>query len=449
MSNKQKNLKQPIDTEFVNLTFEETNTMILKYTNMLKDLKTKRNFVYQERELISQYYQISIDEQKGIESNIEKIANEIEELDTEHKTTIAAFNNKYQHLEYEHDTFINNTLVDNMNFAASEENDIKLKRDDIYALDKLSLQKKLNEDKIKYSEEINDVKSKNEEKLKTFEEKCRKVLIEVKENYDKKIKELESDLELRLKIEIHELEERKNLHRSKLAIAFDERMAAWKKDNIKQIKENIDLIKTSTNSYDMIINENNKLKKEEQELIKQIEEKSKELEKAKQEHNAITNRLAKYYNQEINMSNMSNKIKDLNNKIKENTEKTKTAADEKIKLTNEISQITNKFSDAIDKFKERAEFKNNLIDNHINELFDRYTSKENEIEEYLKNVDTVINEDQSEAKTIENKNNLFSRENVKNFLDDIRNVLITKSQIIKNLKYSINKATKVSLLLII
>ena len=416
---------------------------------MLKDLKTKRNFVYQERELISQYYQISIDEQKGIESNIEKIANEIEELDTEHKTTIAAFNNKYQHLEYEHDTFINNTLVDNMNFAASEENDIKLKRDDIYALDKLSLQKKLNEDKIKYSEEINDVKSKNEEKLKTFEEKCRKVLIEVKENYDKKIKELESDLELRLKIEIHELEERKNLHRSKLAIAFDERMAAWKKDNIKQIKENIDLIKTSTNSYDMIINENNKLKKEEQELIKQIEEKSKELEKAKQEHNAITNRLAKYYNQEINMSNMSNKIKDLNNKIKENTEKTKTAADEKIKLTNEISQITNKFSDAIDKFKERAEFKNNLIDNHINELFDRYTSKENEIEEYLKNVDTVINEDQSEAKTIENKNNLFSRENVKNFLDDIRNVLITKSQIIKNLKYSINKATKVSLLLII
>ena len=47
----------------------------------------------------------------------------------------------------------------------------------------------------------------------------------------KKIQLLEEDLELRLKVDIHELEERKNLHINNLLKAFEEKMDNWKKEN--------------------------------------------------------------------------------------------------------------------------------------------------------------------------------------------------------------------------
>lgn len=53
------------------------------------------------------------------------------------------------------------------------------------------------------------------------------------------------DLELRLRVDIHELEERKNLHINNLIEAFESRMNDWKKENINQIKDNIGLIKES------------------------------------------------------------------------------------------------------------------------------------------------------------------------------------------------------------
>lgn len=44
-----------------------------------------------------------------------------------------------------------------------------------------------------------------------------------------KIANLEEDLELRLRVDIHELEERKNLHINNLTKTFEDRMDAWKK----------------------------------------------------------------------------------------------------------------------------------------------------------------------------------------------------------------------------
>lgn len=55
----------------------------------------------------------------------------------------------------------------------------------------------------------------------------------------------EADLELRLRVVIHELEERKNLHYNTLKDAFEKRMSQWKNENINQIKENINLIKSN------------------------------------------------------------------------------------------------------------------------------------------------------------------------------------------------------------
>lgn len=429
----------PIDPQFESLSYENLVIEIEKYKSKLKDLKTKRNFVQQERELIASYYQISIDEQKSIEATIEKTAKSIESMEGEHRIEIAAFSNKYQHLEYEHENFINKTLKNDGELAVEEEEQIKKKREDIFFQDKQNLMQQIKIDNDKNQGEIKQEQESLQKRLEAFDKGLKDNLKSVKMNYEEKIKMLESDLELRLRIEIHELEERKNLHRSVLVKYFDDRMATWKQENINQIKDNINLIKVNTTNYDSLVIENQQLIQEEAELVKLIALKSKELEDSKQKHSAVMNRLAKYYNQEINMSNMKAKIGSLKEKLNEIKIKTEEAFIQKETLMKEISEIMNKYQRAIEKFKERAEHNNKTLDTLLQNKKREFSNKEESIEEILRNVDVIARED---------NNSGFNRESVMNFLEDIKTVLVTKTQIINSLKFSISKATKVNIYII-
>lgn len=251
-----------------------------------------------------------------------------------------------------------------------------------------------------------------------------------------KIKNLENDLELRLKVDIHELEERKNLHINNLTKTFEERMDAWKKENIQQIKENISLIKQNSENLKLLKEDNENLEKEVEDLKREITELEKQYDAAQQEHSQISNRLAKYYNQDINIENMTAKVNSLKRKCEETVRKTKETGMRKEELINEIRDLKQRFVDAVERFKERAEYKNNLLDEHIRQLNDNYTRREIEIEAILKEVDNVINLEGS-------SNSAFGRDMINDLLAHIRNVLYTKTQIIKNLKYSLALATKV------
>jgi DNA repair exonuclease SbcCD ATPase subunit len=251
-----------------------------------------------------------------------------------------------------------------------------------------------------------------------------------------KIENLEQDLELRLRVDIHELEERKNLHINNLTKTFEDRMDAWKKENIQQIKENINLIKQNSENFKLLKDDNEKLEKEVEDLRKEIIELDKIYENAKQEHSQITNRLAKYYNQDINFENMTLKVNSLMKKCEDTIKKTKDAGAKKEILISEIKDLKARFEGAVSQFKERAEFKNNLLDEHIKQLDDNYTKREIEIEEILKEVDNVASMDSSSS---------FGRQMVLELLNNIRHVLFNKTQIIKNLKYSLALATKVKL----
>ena len=427
---------EPIDPEFANLNMTQVLLEIDNYKSKLKDLKTKRNFVQQERELISSYYQISIDEQKNLESQIEKEAKLIEEMETNHKYEIATFSNKYQHLEFEHENFTEKTLVNSCLAAVDEEEKIRKKREEIFFLDKQELKNTLKVDTEKNRNEIDAEKENLKKGYDIVKKQLDDSLKKVKENYDIKISNLEADLELRLKIEIHELEERKNLHRSCLVKSFEERMKNWKDESIQQIRENINLIKTNTENYDQLLAENQNLINEEKSLDKEISELSDKLSKSKEKHFQILNRLAKYYNQEINLKNMKSKISSLKSNVNETKIKSDEAFKKKEVLFKEINEIMSKYTGAVERFKERAEYKNSLLDNHLNSLNEKYDTKEEEIEDLLRNVDKLASQD---------TNSKFNRDTINNFLEDIKNVLITKSKIIKSLKYSISKATKVRL----
>jgi chromosome segregation ATPase len=250
-------------------------------------------------------------------------------------------------------------------------------------------------------------------------------------SYKKKTQKLEADLELREKVDMHELEERKNLHINQLIQTFDEKLDKWKRENIEQIKDNISLIKSNRQYIENLKNSNKALEKELEELGKKKSVVDVQLEEAKKQNSFINNRLAKYYNQETNIVHVDAKIKSLRKRCNETQEKTKEIEKRKNQLINEIREVRNKFKEAIIKYKDRAEFKNNQLDQHILQLKKNYDERELEIEKILEEVDKITTGDSD-----------FGRMVINDMIDNIRNVLSNKTQIIKNLKYSLALATK-------
>jgi chromosome segregation ATPase len=253
-------------------------------------------------------------------------------------------------------------------------------------------------------------------------------------SYKKKTQRLEADLELREKVDIHELEERKNLHINQLIYTFDEKLDRWKKENIEQIKDNITLIKTNREYIENLKSSNKGLEKELDELGKKKSVVDVQLEEAKRHNSVINNRLAKYYNQDTNIVHVNAKIKSLKKKCNETQEKTNEIEKNKNQLIIEIRELRNKFKEAILKYKDRAEYKNSQLDQHILQLKKNYDVRELEIEKILEEVDRIASNDSD-----------FSRKVITDMLDNIRNVLSNKTQIIKNLKYSLALATKVDI----
>ena len=62
--------------------------------------------------MITEFYEISKQEEKKLRDACEKEEIVMDHLQQEHQNEINAFINKYRHLEYDHDMFINDYLSD-------------------------------------------------------------------------------------------------------------------------------------------------------------------------------------------------------------------------------------------------------------------------------------------------------------------------------------------------
>lgn len=83
----------------------------------------------------------------------------MERRENDHKNDINAFINKFKHLEYDNDIFINNTLVDNSKKAVIEEDKSKREREKKFLEKKQKLKTDIKEDSNNNREIINKRKT--------------------------------------------------------------------------------------------------------------------------------------------------------------------------------------------------------------------------------------------------------------------------------------------------
>ena len=388
--------------------------------------------------MITEFYELSKEEEKKLRDACEKEEIVMDHLQQEHQNEINAFINKFRHLEYDHELFINEKLPNKSQEAMDKEEEIRGHREEIYMQKKQELKDGIKSNTIRHRDQIESKKqslqNNYDDKKRQLEERLKNII----RRYKQKMKQLGEDLELRLKVEIHELEERKNLHINNLNRVFDQKMNEWKNENIKQIKESIKIIKQYIGVLKDYENDNKKLAKDNEVLQKEIDILEAKYKEAKDINMAVKNRLKKYYNQEINMKNMKAKITSLKEKFNETTKKTEEIESKKKETQEKIDDLKNKFRDVLEQYKSKTEHKNDILEKHIKQLNEDYEKRETEIEEILKNVEIVGNRNLGEE---ENKNNGFNQ-GFNELLDHIKTTLSEKTIIIKRLKASLAVSAK-------
>ena len=384
------------------------------------------------------FYELSKEEEKKLRDACEKEEIVMDHLQQEHQNEINAFINKFRHLEYDHELFINEKLPNKSQEAMDKEEEIRGHREEIYMQKKQELKDGIKSNTIRHRDQIESKKqslqNNYDDKKRQLEERLKNII----RRYKQKMKQLGEDLELRLKVEIHELEERKNLHINNLNRVFDQKMNEWKNENIKQIKESIKIIKQYIGVLKDYENDNKKLAKDNEVLQKEIDILEAKYKEAKDINMAVKNRLKKYYNQEINMKNMKAKITSLKEKFNETTKKTEEIESKKKETQEKIDDLKNKFRDVLEQYKSKTEHKNDILEKHIKQLNEDYEKRETEIEEILKNVEIVGNRNLGEE---ENKNNGFNQ-GFNELLEHIKTTLSEKTIIIKRLKASLAVSAK-------
>ena len=218
----------------------------------------------------------------------------MDHLQQEHQNEVNAFINKFRHIEYDHDLFINEKLPNKSQEALDKEEQIRSNREDIYTQKKQDLKDGIKLNTIKHRDQIESKKTSLQnnfdEKKRQLEERLKNII----KRYKQKMKQLDEDLKLRLKVEIHELEEKKNLHINNLNKVFEQKMNNWKQENINQIKESIKIIKQYIGVLKDYENDNKKLTKDNELLQKEIDILEAKYKEAKAINTSVKTRLKKY-----------------------------------------------------------------------------------------------------------------------------------------------------------
>jgi len=238
------------------------------------------------------------------------------------------------------------------------------------------------------------------------------------------VEQLKIDLELRRKVEIHEIEERKNLHINELLHnhqeAFDEIKAYYNDithDNlllIKSLKDEISEMK-----------EREKSNRKRMELLRQEnKDLTKPLEDKLEEQQLLEEKLKSYTKDKMALKNLKAHYKKLEDQSSEAKTEYRTCEDRYRKIEKERDDLYKRFQKAVREIQRKAELgKNTVLEKKLEVLTQQFDEKQAQLTEVLQaaKLDPVI---------------------VSSVTKKLEQVLGTKNRQIKDLQYQVHQSTK-------
>ena len=185
--------------------------VVMMLRQQLAKARLERNYVQLERDTTQTFFDISKSEVAEVSLAALAKEREMELLDDNHRTEVRVYVQKVRHLEYEHTQ--NAKRVRQVGEEHVEEEDADHEaRDATLRRQKRGLRAGLRERQAANEAEVAAVRLANSKQVSKLRETFEAGLRELEARSEAQVDDLRADLLLQRKVDVHEIEERKNLH---------------------------------------------------------------------------------------------------------------------------------------------------------------------------------------------------------------------------------------------
>mmetsp|Transcript_94632 Transcript_94632/g.164188 ORF Transcript_94632/g.164188 Transcript_94632/m.164188 type:complete len:477 (-) Transcript_94632:176-1606(-) len=415
--------EEEIPPDLKELSVPMLRDRIEAFNYRLNKAAKERNYMQLEKDMVNRFYEITKQEVKQIEAELLDMDRRMEMLERDHRVHIKVHEQKVQNLEYEHK---------NSKRQVNQEGEMSIQKEkDIHA-DRVI---QMNKEKIEIKRNLKEQQLANEDDVKMLRQGFAKSLGKLRETfehnhkqleaqYEEQVEQLKIDLELRRKVEIHEIEERKNQHINELLFnhqeAFDEIKTYYNDithDNLQLIRELKDEI------HDMREREK-KNQKRMAVLTQENKDLTEPLLKKQEEQRELEEKLKSYTKDKMALKNLRAHNKQLEERIGEAKQEYHGTQEKFRKIEKERDDLYKRFQKAVREIQRKAELgKNAVLEKKLEVLQTQFDEKQGQLTEVL----AAAKLDPSVVASVTKK---------------LEQVLGAKNRQIKDLQYQVHQCTK-------
>jgi len=293
----------------------------------------------------------------------------------------------------------------------------------------------MNKEKIDIKKDLSDQQRENEDDVMMMSQGFAKSLQKLREtfehnhklhqeSYEQQVEQLKVDLELRRKVDLHEIEERKNQHINELMLnhqeAFDEIKAYY--NDITQ--DNLLLIKSLKDEIQGMKEREKRNQKRMALLTQENKDLSEPLAKKLEEQRELEEKLKLYSKDKRALKNLKAHHKQLEEKTTEARAEYRATEEKHRKLEKEREDLYRRFQKAVREIQKKAELgKNTVLEKKLDVLTAQLDEKQAQLTEVLQDahLDPAV---------------------VANVTKKLEQVLGSKNRQIKDLQYQVHQCTK-------
>lgn len=401
-----------IDPDLKELTIPNVKDRIDALQYRLSKAAKDRNYMQLEKDMVNRFYEITKSEVKQIEAELLNMDRKMEILERDFRVHINVHEQKVQNLEYEHKE-AKRQVNDTGNNDLQKEREMHSEQLLQMNKEKLDLKRDIRETQLENEGQVKMLIQGFAKRLQNLRDTFEQNHQQLQAQYEEQVEQLKIDLELRRKVEIHEIEERKNQHINELLFnhqeAFDEIKAYYNDithDNLQLIKSLKDEInemkeKEKTNKKKMDL-----LRQENRDLTQPLEDKL-------EEQRVLEEELKTYTKDKMALKNLKAHYKRLEEQISEAKQEYRACEDKFRKMEKERDDLYKRFKKAVQEIQRKK----------LETLSQQFEEKQAQLSEVLSNakLDPSI---------------------VANVTKKLEQVLGAKNRQIKDLQYQVHQATK-------
>ena len=346
----------------------------------------------------------------------------MELLEDNHRVELRVYQQKVKHLEYEHKNSIKTIIQDGTGLLNTEQTTHEDRERELLRV-KEQLKFEQMELELINSNKVNEIRLQHEKQLIKLRSQFDDGMLELKKRCEIRLNLLDTDLELRRRVEVHEVEERKNQHINDLIKNHNKAFIQMKSYYNDITRTNLNMIKKLQNQVEILKERSVNNKKLLTEYIIDNQKLSKPLSEVSNTIAILNNDLKERNKDLMALKNANSRLSAITKSSALIKTKLSLLETEYNKIEKERDVLYSSFEESIQKVKQQSEFTNQALEQ-------RLIASEHNISKATIQVNEIIT-----------AANLDSNE-VSSMMTALNQMLAVKEETLRNTKFNVIKLQK-------